>query len=73
MVVAEVILVIALVYLLCGLAVGVPFVLSGVDRVDEAARGAPLAFRLLILPGTVALWPLMVTKWIKAPRSGGHP
>ena len=28
---------------------------------------------LLILPGTVALWPLMATKWIKAPRSGGHP
>jgi len=72
-IVAEVILVIALVYLLCGLAVGLPFVLRGVDRVDEAARGAPLGFRLLILPGTIVLWPLMVTKWIKAPRSGGHP
>ena len=73
MIVAEVILFSAFAYGLCGLAVGVPFVLSGVDRVDEAARGAPLGFRLLILPGTVALWPLMATKWIKAPRSGGHP
>ena len=73
MIVAEVILLIALAYLLLGLAVGVPFVLSGVDRVDEAARGASLGFRLLILPGTIALWPLMATKWIKAPRSGGHP
>jgi hypothetical protein len=72
-IVAEVILLMALAYVLCGLAVGVPFVLSGVDRVDEAARGAPLGFRLLILPGTVALWPLMATKWIKALRSGGHP
>ena len=73
MIVAEVILLIALAYVLCGLAVGVPFVLSGVDRVDEAARGASLGFRLLILPGTIALWPLMATKWIKAPRSGGRP
>ena len=73
MIVAEVTLLIALAYVLCGLAVGVPFVLRGVDRVDEAARGATVAFRLLILPGTVALWPLMAAKWIKAPRSGGHP
>jgi hypothetical protein len=72
-IVAEVTLLIALAYVLCGLAVGVPFVLRGVDRVDEAARGAPVAFRLLILPGTVALWPLMAAKWMKAPRSGGHP
>ena len=73
MIVAEVILLVVLAYVLCGLAVGVPFVLSGVDRVDEAARGASLGFRLLILPGTIALWPLVATKWIKAPRSGGHP
>jgi hypothetical protein len=72
-IVAEVILLIALAYMLCGLAVGVPFVLKGVDRVDEASRGASLGFRLFILPSTVALWPLMATKWIKAPRSGGHP
>jgi hypothetical protein len=72
-IVAEVTLLIALAYVLCGLAMGVPFVLRGVDRVDEAARGATVAFRLLILPGTVALWPLMAAKWIKAPRSGGHP
>ena len=70
MVVAEVIVFFALAYVLCGLAVGVPFVLRGVDRVDEAARGAPLGFRLLILPGSVALWPLMAQKWIHAHRSG---
>jgi hypothetical protein len=65
-IVAEVILLILLAYLSCGLAVGVPFILRGVDRVDEAARGSSLGFRLLILPGTVALWPLMALKWIRA-------
>jgi hypothetical protein len=71
-IVAEVILLVILAYLLCGLAAGVPFVLRGVDRVDEAARGAPLGFRLLILPGTVALWPLMTAKWLKAGKAGEH-
>jgi hypothetical protein len=69
---AEIILFILLAYVACGLTVGVPFVLRGVDRVDEAARGASLGFRLLILPGTIALWPLMAMKWIRAARSGGH-
>jgi hypothetical protein len=66
MIVAEIILLVALAYVGCGVALGVPFVLSGVNRVDEAARGAPLGFRLLILPGTIALWPLMAIKWINA-------
>ena len=73
MVVAQVILLTALAYVLCGLAVGVPFVLRGVGRADEAARGASLGFRLLILPGALALWPLMAAKWVNAIRSGGHP
>jgi hypothetical protein len=71
-IVAEVILYICLVYSLCGLAVGVPFVLGGVDRVDASARGASIGFRLIILPGTVALWPIIATKWIKAFRTEGH-
>ena len=57
-------------YLLGGLVLGVPFVLRGVDRVDEAARGAGPGFRLLILPGTVALWPWLVVKWCQALRKG---
>jgi hypothetical protein len=72
-IVAEVLLLLVGVYLLCGLVVGVPFVLRGVDVVDEAAKSAPLGFRLLILPGSVALWPLVRARWIKSRRTGGRP
>jgi hypothetical protein len=72
MIVAETILLGVLMYLVCGLAVGVPLVLRGVDRIDEAARGASMGFRLLILPGTIALWPLMFGKWVHAHNSGGQ-
>jgi len=71
-IVAEVILFVCMAYSLCGLAMGVPFVLSGVDRVDSSARGASTGFRLVILPGTVALWPLIAAKWVKARRAEGH-
>jgi hypothetical protein len=57
-------------YLAAGLAVGVPFVAWGVNRVDPVAAHAPLRFRLLILPGCAALWPIMIVKWLRARRSG---
>ena len=72
MIVAEVILLVCLAYTFCGLGVGLPFVLRGVDRVDASARGASIGFRLLILPGTAALWPLMAAKWIKARKAEGR-
>ena len=72
MIVAEVILFVWLAYSLCGLAVGVPFVLRGVNRVDASATGASIGFRLIILPGTVALWPLMAVKWFKVRTPEGN-
>ena len=59
-----------LLYGACGLAFGAAFVASGVGRVDAAARGAPLAFRLVILPGVVALWPVLAWQWAGALRKG---
>ena len=73
MVIAETILTVCLVYLACGLLVGVLFVLRGVERIDGATGGTSLGFRLLILPGSVALWPLMAAKWRKAPKTGDRP
>jgi hypothetical protein len=70
MIVAQIVLYAVAAYLLIGLAIGVPFVLKGVDQVDEAARGTSLVFRLLILPGAIALWPLMAAKWLRAVRGG---
>jgi hypothetical protein len=45
-----------------GMAVAVAFLLLGLDRIDPAARGA-YAFRPLLLPGLVLLWPLVLWRW----------
>ena len=52
-----------------GLLVGVPFVVRGVGRVDPLAREGSVGFRLAILPGVVALWPLVLRRW----KAGGPP
>jgi len=50
-------------YMAVGFVFAVAFVLFGVQRIDPAARGGTWGFRLMILPGAAALWPLMLRRW----------
>lgn len=69
---AELILLGVALYAAVGTIVGAAFVCRGVERVDSAARGAPRGFRLLIFPGSVALWPLLISRWRRSLRVGGE-
>ena len=59
-------------YVGAGLVFALAFLSIGVGRIDPSARGSGLGFRLTILPGVVALWPLMLVRWIVggAPHGG---
>jgi hypothetical protein len=57
-------------YLAFGLALAAPFVAFGVGRIDPAARQGTRGFRLIIVPGTVLLWPLLLVRWV---RGAGPP
>lgn len=59
----------ATLYFAIGLVFGVVFVLRGVSRIDTAAQRASWGFRLIILPGAVAFWPLLARRWIKGDGS----
>lgn len=67
-IIAQVVLAAAGVYAALGLLVGLAFVFRGVNQVDQGARASGWPFRLTILPGVVALWPLMLLKWKRARR-----
>jgi hypothetical protein len=54
------------VYALVGVVFAIAFVMRGIERVDPVAHGSGLAFRLLVLPGAAALWPVLLRKWIGA-------
>lgn len=56
-------LIAAALYVSVGFLFALWFVSSGVDRMDEAAHGAGIAFRLLILPGSAALWPWLLVAY----------
>jgi hypothetical protein len=51
------------VYASLGLMFAVPFVWLGVQRLDSEAQGSGIGFRLLILPGVAAFWPLFAYRW----------
>lgn len=53
-------------YLAIGSIVAVPFVIYGIGRVDPAAKAAPWSFRVLVVPGVVAFWPLLARRWLAA-------
>ncbi len=48
-----------------GLVFALAFVWFGVERLDRQARGAGIGFRLLVLPGVAAFWPLFVQRWAR--------
>ncbi|MGH7561767.1 MAG: hypothetical protein ACRENB_12205 [Gemmatimonadales bacterium] len=58
----------AAVYLAAGLLFAVPFALRWVGRLDPAARAGTWGFRLLIIPGTVLLWPLLARRLLRGER-----
>jgi hypothetical protein len=45
-----------------GAVVAAVFLAIGMDRIDEDARGA-YAFRVLLIPGILVIWPLVLWRW----------
>ena len=54
------------IYAAIGVLFAAVFVTVGIGSVDPVARKAPLGFRLIVLPGCAALWPLMLGRWMRS-------
>ena len=63
--IAEILLIAAGIYLVCGLGFAISFVLVGVANIDPHAAHGSWGFRVLIIPGTMFLWPLLARRWFK--------
>ncbi len=53
---------VARIYAAIGCVVATAFLLYGIDRIDQSARGS-FAFRTLVAPGVILLWPLVLLRW----------
>lgn len=56
-------------YALLGALAAVIFLLVGLDRCEPNARGA-YAFRPLLFPGLLLLWPYVLWRWWRIERKG---
>ncbi|MFI5209598.1 MAG: hypothetical protein ACHQ2E_04055 [Gemmatimonadales bacterium] len=65
-------IIVAALCLYSGIGVGVALwiALRGLQRLDPVAEHGTWGFRLLILPGLTALWPLILARYI---RGSGRP
>ena len=63
--IAAALLILLGIYLACGLVFAVPFALFGVKKIDSHAAHGSWGFRLLVIPGTLAFWPLLLRRWAK--------
>jgi len=50
-------------YAACGLIFAIAFALFGAKKIDPHAANGSWGFRLLIIPGSMALWPLLLKRW----------
>ena len=57
------------IYVAAGLVFALPFLIKGVKRIDPDAAEGTLGFKLMISPGVVALWPLLLSRWLRGVES----
>jgi len=62
----NIILVIITIYLLTGVLFSIVFLSKGIQQVDEGSHETRMGFRLIILPGCIIFWPVLLKKWMKA-------
>jgi hypothetical protein len=62
--IADLLVTVAHGYLILGILFAMVFVTWGVNRIDPLAPAAPWTFRVLVTPGTVVFWPLLLVRWL---------
>ena len=65
----EILLIIAAIYLALGVFFAIPFLMKGLNKIDEGAHGSTMGFKIIIIPGVIVFWPVLLSKWIKKNRN----
>ena len=59
------------IYSAIGVLFSIPFAFIGAGKIDSTAAGGTIGFKLLIIPGAIAFWPLLANRWRK--KAGEPP
>lgn len=61
----EILVTIFFIYLSIGFLFAIVFIVKGAKVIDESVSESPKTFRLLLIPGALLLWPVLLIKWVK--------
>ena len=64
----EAVLIIVSIYPVLGVLFVFPFLVKGLTKVDKGAHGGTIGFKIIIVPGVIVFWPVLLSKWVKANR-----
>ncbi len=56
-------------WLVLGGLFALPFLVRGVTSIDPVARDSKWTFRVMLVPGVVLLWPLLLWRWVAGGRA----
>jgi hypothetical protein len=55
-------------YAATGIAIATTFLVFGITRVLDKPVPVTLGARIMLFPGTAALWPYVLIRWLKSSR-----
>jgi len=61
----QILLIVAAIYLVLGVLFVIPFLMKGLNKIDEGAHGSTIGFKIIIIPGVIVFWPVLLSKWMK--------
>ena len=56
-------------YLIAGIVFTIFFQAKGLSKIDEGVHGSSWGFRIIIIPGCIVFWPVLLKKWMKKART----
>ena len=56
-------------YLLAGVVFTIAFQVKGLSRIDEGVHGSSWGFRIIIIPGCIVFWVVLLKKWMNAKKN----
>jgi hypothetical protein len=66
--IVSVVLAVFAIYFAVGILFTIPFQVKGLRKIDEGAHGSSIGFRIIIIPGCIIFWPILLERWIEAER-----
>lgn len=60
-------------YLLAGAVFTIIFQLKGLSKIDEGVHGSSWGFRIIIIPGCIVFWVVLLKKWMNAEKNIMNP